>query len=137
MSGPLNITTVTADQVVEGLETLRAAIAAVQINGTPLGNAVRFEPASRLDDPIEVIIAPPSFEYRSNNLGPSAMIVEVFVIAVISDITVHNLIAMERGVADAIDLNVDAAVVQSSSVGSWRRGGTDMPAYRIVVEMGL
>lgn len=136
MSGPLNIETVTADAVVAELDTLREAIAAVQINGRPLGNAVRFEPAARIDDPIEVIIAPPSFVYGSNNLGPSGMMVDVFVIAVTSDITVHNLIALERGVADAIDLS-DNATVRSSDIGSWRRGGTDLPAYRILVEIGL
>lgn len=136
MSGPLNIETVTADEVIAELDTLREAIAAVQINGKPLGNAVRFEPAARVDDPIEVIIAPPSFLYGSNNLGPSGMMVDVFVIAVTSDITVHNLIALERGVADAIDLS-DNATVRSSDIGSWRRGGTDLPAYRILVEIGL
>lgn len=136
MSGPLNIETVTADAVLAELEALREVIAGVQVNGKPLGNAVRFEPAARIDDPIEVIIAPPSFVYGANNLGPSGMMVDVFVIAVTSDITVHNLIAMERGVADAIDLGTDHTVRQSD-IGSWRRGGTDMPAYRILVEVGL
>lgn len=136
MTGPLNTQTVTADAVVAELEALREVIAAVQINGRPLGNAVRFEPAARIDDPVEVIIAPPSFVYGSNNLGPSRMMVEVYVIAVASDLTVHNLIALERGVADAIDLNTDHAVMQSD-IGSWRRGGTDLPAYRILVEVGL
>lgn len=136
MTGPLNIETVTASAVVAELEALRAVIAAVAINGRPLGNAVRFEPAERIDDPIEVIIAPPSFVYGANNLGPSGMLVDVFVIAVASDLTVHNLIALERGVADAIDLNTDHTVRQSD-IGAWRRGGTDLPAYRILVEVGL
>jgi hypothetical protein len=136
VSGPLNVQTVTADAVIAELGELRDVIAAVQINGKPLGNAVRFEPASRIDDPIEVIIAPPSFVYGSNGLGPSGMLVDVYVIAVTSDITVHNLIALERAVADAIDLNTDHTVRQSD-IGSWRRGGTDLPAYRILVEAGL
>lgn len=136
MTGPLNVATVTADAVVDELEGLRAVIAAVQVNGRALGNAVRFEPAGRIDDPIEVIIAPPSFVYGSNNLGPSGMLVDVFVIAIASDLTVHNLIALERGVADAIDLNTDHTV-RSSDIGSWRRGATDLPAYRILVEVGL
>lgn len=137
MTGPLNVDTVTPDAVIEELTALQAIIAAVQINGRPLGNAVRFEAAGRVDDPIEVIIAPPSFIYGSNGLGPSSMLVDVFVIAILGDITVHNLVALERGVADAIDLNSDTATVRSSDIGSWRRGGTDMPAYRILVEVGL
>lgn len=139
MSGPLNLQTVTADDVLERLDALRDAIAAVQINGTPLGGAVRYEPGARVDDPIEVIIAPPSFDYRSNNLGPSTMQIDVFVIAVASDITIHNLVALERGVADAIDLMSDPfeATVRGSDIGSWRRAGTDLPAYLINVEMGL
>lgn len=137
MSGPLNLQTVSADEIVERLDALRACIAAVQINGRPLGEAVRYEPAARIDDPIEVIIAPPSLVYASNNLGPSSMIVEVYVIAVASDITVHNLIALERGVADAIDLLDEFdATVRQSDIGAWRRGGTDFPAYVITVEMG-
>lgn len=138
MSGPLNIQTVTAQQVGEHLDALRAAIAAVQVNGTALGESVRWEPGSRAGDPIEVIIAPPSFQYRSNNLGPSSMLIEVYVIAVASDITVHNLIALERAVADSIDLIDDYdATVRQSDIGSWRRGGADLPAYLILVEMGL
>lgn len=136
MSGPLNVQTVTADAVMALLDELREVIAAVQINGRALGNAVRYEPAGRVDDPIEVIIAPPSFAYGSNNLGPSIATVDVFVIAVASNITVQNLIALERAVADAIDLNTDHAV-RSSDPGAWRRGGTDLPAYRVLVEMGL
>lgn len=137
MSGPLNLQTVSADDIVARLDALRDAIAAVQINGRPLGEAVRYEPAGRLDDPVEVIITPPSFAYRTNNLGPSNMTIAVFVIAIASDITVHNLIGLERGVADAIDL-MDGefeATVQSSDVASWRRGTTDFPAYLITVEM--
>jgi len=137
MSGPLNLVTVSADDVLDRMNALRDTIAAVQINGRPLGEAVRIEPAARADDPIEVIIAPPSFEYRSNNLGPSSMVFEVFVIAVASEITIHNLIALERGVADAIDLMDGAfeATVQASAPGAWRRGGIDLPAYLIAVEM--
>lgn len=142
MSGPLNIDTVTADDVLDRLNALRDAIARVQINGTPLGESVHFEPGSRAGDPIEVIIAPPGFVYGSNNLGPSALVVEVFVIAVASDLTVHNLVALERGVADAIDLlGSDGepfdATVRSSDPGSWRRGGAELPAYVIIAEMGL
>lgn len=139
MSGPLNLQTVTADDVIEHLDALRDAIADVQINGVPLGGAVRYEPAARVDDPIEVIIAPPSFSYGSNNLGPSLMVIDVFVVAIASDITIHNLIALERGVADAIDLMSDPfeAVVRGSDIGSWRRGAVDHPAYLITVEMGL
>lgn len=136
MTGPLNVTTITADDVMAHLDQLVEVIAAVRINDRPLGNAVRYESAGRLDDPIEVIIAPPSFEYRSNNLGPSKALVEVFVIAVASNITTRNLIALERAVADAIDYNTDHAVL-SSDLGAWRRGGTDLPAYRILVEMNL
>jgi hypothetical protein len=142
VSGPLNIQTVGASEITTRLDALRQAIADVQVNGVPLGESVRWEPGSRAGDPIEVIIAPPSFEYKSNNLGPSAMIIEVYVIVVASDLTVHNLIALERGVADAIDLigsdggPYDATVRQSDS-GSWRRGGADLPAYLILVEMGL
>lgn len=137
MSGPLNLQTVSAGDIVERLDALRDAIAAVQINGRPLGEAVRYEPAGRIDDPIEVIIVPPSFRYATNNLGPSSMLIAVFVIAVASDITTHNLIALERGVADAIDLMSDPfeATVQSSDVASWRRGNNDLPAYLITVEM--
>jgi hypothetical protein len=139
MSGPLNLQTVSASDVTDRLDALRDAIATVEINGTALGEAVRYEPAARVDDPIEVIIAPPSFTYGSNNLGPSTMLIDVFTIAVASDITVHNLIALERAVADTIDLMSDPyeAVVRSSDIGSWRRGGVDLPAYLIVVEMGL
>lgn len=136
MTGPLDVSTVTADDVMTQLDGLREVIAAVQINGRPLGNAVRYEPAGRVDDPIEAIIGPPSFIYDSNGLGPSRALVEVFVIAVASNIAIQNLIALERGVADAIDLNTDHAV-RSSDIGVWRRGGTDLPAYRILVEMDL
>lgn len=142
MSGPLSLQTVTADDVIVRLNALRDTIAAVRINGTPLGESAHFEPGSRAGDPIEVVIAPPGFEYKSNNLGPSAMIIEVYVIAVASDLTVHNLIALERGVADAIDLmgsdgSPYDATVRQSDPGTWRRGGAELPAYVIIAEMGL
>lgn len=137
MSGPLNVQTVSADDVLAKLDELRAVIAAVQINGVPLGNAVRYEPASQVNDPIQVIIAPPGFTYASSNLGPSSMLVDVYVMAVVDDISVHNLVSLERGVADAIDLNHSDATVRQSDPGSWRTGGTDRPAYRILVEVGL
>jgi hypothetical protein len=128
--------TLTADEVIAKLDELRDAIAPVQINGVPLGNAVGYEPGATAGNPIEVIIAPPSLTYDSNCLGPSGMSVEVFVIAAASDITIHNLIALERGVADAIDANTDA-VVRSSAPGVWRRGSTDLPAYVIQVDVPL
>lgn len=139
MSGPLNISSVSAEDVKVRLDALRDTIAAVQINGRPLGEAVSWEPASRTGDPIEVVIAPPTFQYRSNNLGPSAMLVDVYVIAVASDLTVFNLISLERGVADAIDLMSGPydATVQQSVPGTWRRGGAELPAYVITAEMGL
>lgn len=139
MTGPLDLVTVTAEDVTARLDALRETIAAVRINGTPLGEAVTYEPASRVDDPIEVKIAPPAFGYESYNLGPNKMAIDVYVIAVASDITVHNLIALERGVADAIDMMSDPyeAAVKGSEPGSWRRNAVDLPAYVIHVEMDV
>lgn len=127
---------VSADQIVAKLAALCAVIGRVQINGRPLASAVRYEGAGKVGDPIEVIVAPPAFTYGGNCLGPTGMIVEVFVVAVASDLTVHNLIALERGVADAIDLasdvdnTLDCTVIESAP-GVWRRGGADLPAYVI------
>lgn len=135
-------TSITADEIVAKLQAICDVVGRVQINGRPLGSAVRYEPAGKVGDPIEVIVAPPSFEYRGNCLGPSSMIVEVFVVAVASDLTVHNLIALERGVADALDLasGVDSSLdctVISSAPGVWRRGTTDLPAYVIQTAVSL
>lgn len=135
-------TSITADQIVAKLAAICAVIARVEINGRPLGSAVRYEPAAKTGDPIEVIIAPPTFEYRGNCLGPSSMLVDVFVVAVASDLTVHNLIALERGVADALDLASDVdetldCTVISSSLAVWRRGAADLPAYVIQTAVAL
>lgn len=130
--------TVTAADVVAALDALRAVIAEVPINGRPLGRAVRWEPGAATGDPIEVNMAPPRFLYETSCLGPRGMIVDVFVVAVQGDLTVRNMIALERGVADAIDQSesVDATVT-GSIPGVWQRGGSDMPAYVISVEVGL
>ena len=138
MTGPGMLPTVTADQVIEAMGALADVIRAVQINGRPLGDAVRFEPVAKTGDPIEVILAPPGFNYGGNALGPTSMTVEVFVVAIATDLTVHNLIALERGVADAIDSNrsVDATV-RGSAPGVWQRGNTSHAAYVITVEVGL
>lgn len=130
--------TVTAADVVAALDALRDVIAAVEINGKPLGRAVRYEPGGSTNDPIEVNIAPPSFSYRTGCLGPTSMTTDVFLVVVVGDISVHNMIALERGVADAIDSSESVdATVQGSTPGVWRRGTTDMPAYVITVEVGL
>lgn len=133
---------VTAAEIVHRLNELRRAIAEVQINGRPLGSAVRYEPAASAGDPIEVNIAPPEFKYEGNCLGPTGMIIDVYVVAVSSDITVLNLIQLERGVADAIDMaesngfEVDATVTGSQS-GIWNSDGVDHPAYVINCEVGI
>jgi len=130
--------TVTADQVMTALSALADVIRLIEINGRPLGDAVRFEPIAKVGDPIEVILAPPSFNYGGNALGPRSMTVEVFVVAIATDLTVHNLIALERGVADAIDSSNDVdATVLGSAPGVWQRGNTSHAAYVISVEVGL
>jgi hypothetical protein len=129
---------VTAAEIVTALEALRGVIAAVTINGRPLGRSVRFEPGASTGDPIEVNIAPPAFDYRSNCLGPTSMTVDVYVVAVQGDLSVHNMIALERGVADAIDTSDEVdATVTGSVPGVWRRGTTDLPAYVITATVGL
>lgn len=136
------MSSVTADEIVFRLDELKRAIAEVQINGRPLGSAVRYEPAGNSGDPIEVNIGPPEFRYDGNCLGPTGMTVDVFVVAVSSELTVHNLIALERGVADAIDMaesngfEVDATV-KSSTPGIWNDNGIDHPAYVITCEVGI
>ena len=138
MSTPIN--SVGADQIVARLDGLRDAIAAVEINGRPLGEAVRYEPGAKTGDPIEVNIAPPEFLYDGNCFGPTRMRLQVFVVAVMSDITVHNLIALERGVADAIDAcdpNRCDATVTGSTPGTWRKNGVDYPAYVITCEASI
>jgi sulfur carrier protein ThiS len=141
VSSPLDLRTVTAADVMARLRALRETIAAVQVNGKPLGESVMIEPAARVGDPIEVVIAPPAFLYGSNGLGPDRMMVKVYVIAVASDIAVENLIALERGVADAIDMMEMSAefdaTVRSSDPGTWRRGAVELPAYVIDVEMSV
>lgn len=129
---------VTAAQVVAALDALRGVIAAVQINGRPLGSAVRWEPGAATGDPIEVNIAPPSFEYRGNCTGPTSMTVDIFVVAVQGDLSVHNMIALERGVADALDESDEVdATITGSIPGVWRRGTSDLPAYVITAAVGL
>jgi hypothetical protein len=130
--------TITADQVIAALTRLRDVIATVRINGTPLGNAVTFEPGESVGYPIEVKIGPPAFNYRKHCLGPVSMDVDVFVVAITSDLTVHNMISLERGVADMVDASDEVdATVNNSAPGVWRRGSTDHPAYVINVTIGL
>lgn len=135
-------TSISADEIVSKLAAICAVIALVEVNGRPLGSAVRFEPGAKTGDPIEVIVAPPSFTYGGNCLGPTSMTVEVFVVAVASDLTVHNLVSLERGVADALDLasevdpSLDCTVI-SSNLGVWRRGTVDLPAYVITTDVSL
>jgi len=106
-----------------------------------LGDAdVRRDVGAAVDPPAYVI-GPPSLRWEAigsaSSVGSSSMRVFVYVIEVADELAVERLWTRVPAVGAAIDEHVLDAVVISAEPDTFITGQTQLPCYRVELEMSL
>ncbi len=86
--------------------------------------------------PPATLLGPPTFAYETYTADPSTATVVVALVVKAGDDGDARLLALLPAVTAALHDNTDA-IVRSATPGTWRTGGSDLPAYLIEIEVSL
>lgn len=88
-------------------------------------------------DPPATLLGPPALTWAGVGSAPSEARFLVVVVVQADDRAMPRLWDLVPRVVEALEDNVQDAVVVSASPGVWTGGGTELPCYEITVEISL
>lgn len=88
-------------------------------------------------DPPAVVIPPPTLTWNGYGDDPTDATFTIAVVVAFNDRTSEELLRWQPPVSAALQ-DVPNVAVRSAALGTWPAGGgTDLPAYLIIAEVGL